>query len=401
MPNINKRLISFPIRSVFWGLIFFLSIYLLCVPIQVMAVEYIISPGDTISILVWGHDQYSQTISVQPDGKISYPFLGEIRVNGMTTAELAEQIKGELLKHILEPQVTVVVAQPKKNEVFILGQVKTPNQFRFDQDKIDLLKVLSMGGGVIDDTADLRNVKIISDDGSSKIVDLETLLGNETQRSVSLSPGDVVYIPKKEFIRVTGCVVSPGEYKTKSGIGVTLALAFAGGPIRDTADLLNAMIIKSTGEMVNIKLNNSYGLDNNQQDETYILYPGDTLFIPNAYKFDEINVIGYVRNPGKHIVKKPLTLFETLAVAGGILNTREADLQRAFIIRKDGTVESADLTVLQKPTLKDISKLNSIQLYPGDTLEIPQKRKSINWSLALTMVTIVSLTFNMLNNVLK
>jgi len=146
-----------------------------------------------------------------PDGKISYPFLGEVKVDGLTTTELAEKIKTELLKYLLDPQVSVMITQPKKNEVFVLGQVKFPNLFRFDQEKISLLKALSMAGGIMDDTADLRNAKIISDDGMSSVVDLEKLLTSEQQQNIFLSSGDVVYIPKKEFIRVTGCVIRGKE----------------------------------------------------------------------------------------------------------------------------------------------------------------------------------------------
>lgn len=376
-------------------LFFFLLLYSLCTPLLSKAGEYVISPGDTISILVWGHSEYTQTIPVRPDGRISYPFLGEAKVDGLTTTELAEKIKTELLKYLLDPQVSVMITQPKKNEVFVLGQVKFPNQFRFDQEKVSLLKVLSMAGGVMDDTVDLHNVKIISDDGTSRVVDLEKLLASEQQQNIFLSPGDVVYIPQKEFIRVTGYVITPGEYKTKNSIGVTQAIALAGGPIQDMADLSNALIIRPTGEIVNIKLNGDFGSEGNQ-NESYMLYPGDTLYVPNVYKVEEVNVIGYVRSPGKYKVKKPLSLFETITVAGRIVDTREADLQRACIIRGNGTVDPADLSVLREPTLKGISNLNSIQLYPGDTLEIPQKKKPVNWSLVLTIVSIISITFNML-----
>jgi len=184
-------------------LTFVLSVCSLCMPVSTTAEEYVINPGDTISILVWGQREYTQTIPVRPDGKISYPFLGEVKVDGLTTTELAEKIRGELLKHLLDPQVTVIIAQTKKNEVFVLGQVNFPNQFRFDQDRLSLLKALSMAGGVLDDTADLHNVKIIKDNGTSEIIDLEKLLASEPQQSVPLFPGDVVYIPKQERINLT------------------------------------------------------------------------------------------------------------------------------------------------------------------------------------------------------
>jgi len=380
--------------------LFYLLLCFFILPVCASAQEYVINPGDAISILVWGHTEYTQTVPVRPDGKISYPFLGEIKVDGLTTTELAEKIRAELLKHLIDPQVTVMISQPKRNEVFVLGQVKEPNQFRFDQDKISVLKVLSMAGGVLDDTADLHNVRIIREDGASEVVDLEKLLASEQQQNIFLSPGDVVYIPKKEFIRVTGYVTAPGEYKTRSGISAAQALAFVGGPIQDSADLSNALIIRPTGEIISIKLDSDFGFKDSQNG-AYTLYPGDTLYVPNAYKVEEVNVLGYVRSPGKYKVKKPLSLIETITVAGGIVDTREADLHRAYIIRGNGTVELADLSALREPALRDIGRLNSIQLYPGDTLDIPQKKKPINWSLTLTIVSIISITFNMLYTISK
>ena len=376
-------------------LIFFLLLCFLCVPVSTTAEEYVIHPGDTISILVWGHEEYNQSITVRQDGKISYPFLGEIKVDGLTTIELSEKIQEELFKHLLKPQVTVIVTQPKKNEIFVLGQVNLPNQFRFDQDKLSLLKALSMAGGILDDTADSHNVKIIRDDSTSEIIDLEKLLAEHQQQSVFLFPGDVVYVPKQERVSVTGYVLTPGEYKTKSSVSVIQALALAGGPIQDTADLSNALLIRSTGEVINVKLNSDFWTNDNQ-DEGYILYPGDTLYVPNAYEVEEVNILGYLQKPGRYKIKRPITLFEALGLAGGIINVHEANLQKARIIRGNGKVERVDLSILRKPMLENLSNIGNVKLYPGDTLEIPRKRKFINWSLALTIVSVISIAYNML-----
>jgi len=385
-------------------LTFLLLLSFLCVsvsaeePAPITVGEYVINPGDTISILVWGHAEYTQTIPVRPDGKISYPFLGEVKVDGLTTTQLAEKVREELLKHLINPQVTVIIAQPKKNEVFVLGQVKFPNQFRFDQDKISILKVLSMAGGVLDDTADLHSVEIIKDDGTSETVDLEKLLASKLQQLVFLFPGDVVYVPKKEYIRVTGYVLSPGEFRTKSGLSAMQALAIAGGPVLDTADLSNTLIVRSTGEVISVKLDSDLLYDDEKE---YMLYPGDALYVPGRYEFDQVNILGYVRNPGRYKIKKPVSLFEGLSLAGGIVNVKDADLQNAHIIRENGRIEQIDLSVLQNPTVKDIQRIANIQLYPDDTLEIPQKVKLMNWPLTLTVVSVVSITYNLFANILR
>jgi len=371
-----------------------------CIAMSSPEGEYVINPGDTVSILVWGHEQYTQTVSVRPDGRISYPFLGEIRVDGLTTTELSDVIRKSLLMHLIDPQVTVAIVQPKKNEVFVLGQVKFPNQFRYEQDKITLLKALSMAGGTLDDVADLHNVKIIRNNGSAEAVDLQNLLASEPHESVLLSSGDLVYVPGKERVSVTGHVLIPGEYKTRSSLSIMQALALAGGPVHDTADLSNALIVRSTGEIVKADLGSDFWIGG-AHNGMYALNPGDALYVPNAYEVEEVSVLGYVQNPGQFRVKEPITLYESLTLAGGITSLEDANLREARIIRKEGKFEQIDLSLLREPVPKDLDSIGNITLYPGDALEIHRRGKVINWSLALTVVSVLSLVYNMAYTILK
>lgn len=356
------------------------------------AEDYILNSGDTITILVWGQKDYTQTIPIRPDGRISYPLIGEIKVAGLTTTELSEKIREELLKHLVDPQVTVVITQPKKNEIFVLGQVKFSNQFRFDQSHISLLKALSMAGGISDDTADIHNIKIFRDNGTSEVVDLEDLLKYETQQSVFLSSGDVVYVPKLERINVTGYVLTPGQFRPQSDISVAKALALAGGPLQDVADLKKALIIRATGEVIELELNSDFWT----KDGSDMLHPGDTLHVPNAYEVEEVNVLGHLRNPGRYKIKRPVDALEAIALAGGIVSLNEANLHDARVIRKDGKTEYIDLSMLKKPSPEKISKIREFMIYPGDSIEIPQRKSLINWPLAFTIVSIISAIYNMM-----
>ncbi|MBD3181348.1 hypothetical protein GF312_03585 [Candidatus Poribacteria bacterium] len=353
--------------------------------------EYVISPGDIISILVWGHKDYTQTIPVRPDGRISYPFLGEAKVDGLTTTELSEKIREKMMDHLVDPQVTVLITQPRMNQVFVLGQVGMPNQFRFDQEKLNLLKALSMAGGILEETADIRNVRITRDNGTHESVDVEKMVLSDDPQQVFVFPGDVVYVPRMEFIGVTGYVLNPGKYRTNGHVNVIKALTMAGGPMQDEANLSRAMIIRQKGQVLNIDIEK-------ETSEKYIMYPGDTLYIPNAYEDRELILLGYVKRPGKYKVKGTINPLEALALAGGIVNTNEANLKKARIIRKDGILQKLDLSVLKNSKTEEMQSLTKIKLYPGDTLEVPQKKKLINWSLALTVVSVVSIIYNMVYN---
>jgi len=385
------------LRQVFLSLLFSF-----CIASSTIAEEYVINPGDTVSILVWGHEEYTQIISVRLDGKISYPFLGEVKVDNLTTIELSEKIRKELLKHLRDPQVTVAIVQSRKNEIFVLGQVAFPNQLRFDQDRLSLLKALSMAGGILDDTADLHSVKIVRDDGTSEIIDLEKLLSSEPQRSVFLYPQDLVYVPKQERVRVTGYVLNPGEYRARSNLSIAQALALAGGQLQDAADPSKALIVKATGEVIGVEIGSDFWIAG-EQIKLHELHPGDTLYIPNAYSAQEVNLLGYVRNPGQYKIKRPITLFEALAFAGGITDVNKADLQKSRIIRGDGNVELFDLSALSESDPENLKKAGSLVLYPGDTFEIPQKKKNINWSwsLVLTVLSVISIVYNLTSRMLE
>jgi polysaccharide export outer membrane protein len=362
--------------------------------------EYVITPGDNISVFVWGHKEYTQNIPVRPDGKISYPFLGEFRVDGLTTTELSEKIRGELMKHLVNPQVTVVITQPKKNELYVLGQVKFPNQFRFDGDKLSILKALSMAGGILDDVADTHNIKIIRDNSDAQLVDLEKLLESEKHKDIFLYSGDLVYIPKKDLVNVTGYVLNPNQYKTQSSLNITQALAQAGGPMHDTADISKAIIVRSSGEVVKLDIDGALW-DKYRENDKYALQPGDTLYIPNAYQIKKVTVAGCVSNPGQYQVKESLNAFQALALAGGITSPRDADLAKARIIREDGSLEYIDLSAMKRSNIGDLGKIKYIMINPGDTLEVPEKRKLINWSLALTVANVVSLLYNMVYTIMR
>src|SRR5262245_47248810 len=69
--------------------------------------NYRLRPGDVLELAVPTHDGFNASLAVQPDGRIYYPFLGEIMVSGLTIPELTERIRRGLEKELRAPQVTI------------------------------------------------------------------------------------------------------------------------------------------------------------------------------------------------------------------------------------------------------------------------------------------------------
>jgi protein involved in polysaccharide export with SLBB domain len=337
--------------------------------------EYRIKPGDTLYIFVLEHEEYNQTLPVRADGKISY-FFGDIQAAGLTVRELSEKIRGMLrsIRAIKEPVVLITV-RPMGNELFIFGAVRMPNRYTFRTDRISILKALAMAGGYEEEKADLKSTLVIRSNGGMERFDLKRMLAGEVEEAY-LEPGDSLYVPEMGQVRVTGYVIQPGMYRVGASVSVASALAMAGGPTQGEANLRKVVIFRADGSEEEIDITDEFWSGSSPE-----LFPGDTLYVPSAYRYDEVNVLGYVRNPGAYRVKRGVTILEAMALAGGALEN--ADLKDARIIRPDGTTVRVDIKELyRKPSME-------LKLYPGDTLYVP-KGFEVNWSLVLTVLSVIS-----------
>src|SRR6266851_8784879 len=85
--------------------------------------NYSIGPEDVLTIDVWKEPEISRTVPVRRDGKISLPLLNDVQAAGLTPTQLSSEIEEKLHAAIVNPQVTVIVAQMSSQRIYILGQV--------------------------------------------------------------------------------------------------------------------------------------------------------------------------------------------------------------------------------------------------------------------------------------
>lgn len=161
--------------------------------------EYRIGPSDVLTIRVRGHEELGQTVTVRPDGKVSFSLVGDVKAAGMTPVELQKAMETALGKfvNIIPGEVTVVVDEVRSYRVSVLGEVRDPGRFEF-QIRVSVLDALAEAGGLTEFAA------------SSKIVIFRTYLGkNEklefdydrlvktqgTAAWVPVLPGDIILVP--------------------------------------------------------------------------------------------------------------------------------------------------------------------------------------------------------------
>jgi protein involved in polysaccharide export with SLBB domain len=351
---------------------------------------YTLRVGDDIDVTVEGYSEYSKRLVIRLDGFISYPLIGGIKAEGLTIPELEAKIGQGLAARLDQPRVFVTLVESKERFVYVWGAVKLSDRYAFESEQIYLLQALALAGAPDYGRAKLTDIQIWRRGNIHQTVDLTQLLQNAEQADVPLQPNDVVYVPnllQQRPVMVTGAVLEQGLYEIEAPqIHPLQALMMAGGPRQDVADLKRAAIIRNTGERIPVNLEKPF------QDGTVadvaMLGPGDTLFIPNAYKAEKVGIMGAVTNPGQYPIKEPVDMIEALALAGG-WDGDKANLKKAQIIRANGQKQRVDLLQL----LESGNPEAGPRLFPGDRLQVPNRLR-INWSALLTVTSAATLIYS-------
>lgn len=150
--------------------------------------DYRLGGGDRVKIEVSGEPDLSMEFRLSEPGVISYPFLGDIRVKGLTVSGLQDRIFGGLRgDYLVSPNVNVTVLEYRP--FFIYGEVKSPGGLAY-QPGLTVSKAIALAGGFTERAS--RSRITLSRNGDE-----------DDSRRVSLSdpvkPGDILTIEQSFF----------------------------------------------------------------------------------------------------------------------------------------------------------------------------------------------------------
>lgn len=209
--------------------------------------NYIVGPQDILQISVLEQPSLGNKFAVDADGTFTFPYIGRVRVGGLTVRAVEELLRKELANgYFVNPQVTVAVETYRSKRVFILGQVRNPATYALTG-QMTLIEALATAGSISADAGSevliLRRKQgaagsgplLPSADGQNTDadeiirVDLKDLQAGKLSQNVELRDNDTIVVPLAELIDVTGEVKSPGPYPIRKGMTVRQALSAAGG----------------------------------------------------------------------------------------------------------------------------------------------------------------------------
>jgi polysaccharide export outer membrane protein len=159
--------------------------------------DYIIGPGDVLDISVWKDEALTKLVTVLPDGKITFPLIGEAKAGGKTVAQLKEELEKKLNRYAPGVDLSLLVQQVNSMLIYVIGRVNNPGRFVLNAN-VDVLQALSMAGG-LNPFAKRGKVKIYRKTPRGTEIfnfDYDDVTGGKNlEQNIMLKRGDVIVVP--------------------------------------------------------------------------------------------------------------------------------------------------------------------------------------------------------------
>ena len=246
--------------------------------------DYMIGAQDVLAITVFAEPNLSGKYVVEPDGSFSFPLVGRVKAAGMSIREFEAALTVKLATgYFRNPHLMVAIEQYRSQRVFIVGEVRNAGTYALSGD-MALIEALAKAGSTTSAAGD--EVIVIRGKGAAAPVmpsertaddvvhvsmkDLHS--GTSGARSLTLSDGDTIYVPRPELAYVFGQVKNPGSYPLQADNTVLQILSLAGGVTQNGATN-RVEVIRITG---GVKKRIEVGLNE-------IVRPGDTIIVPERF----------------------------------------------------------------------------------------------------------------------
>lgn len=248
--------------------------------------------GDKLQISVYGHDELPKEAIVGTDGTIKYPFMKDVKVDGMTVEQFSNVLTARLSQYIGgRAEVVVSFSQEEMIEVIVLGQVNNPGALKIPKNHT-IQGAISAAGGATP-RCDLNKTRLIRRNPETGLredmtIPLESIIietGN-VEKLKDLQDGDVIFVPAiygAVYANVLGAVRKPGNYALFPGANVIDVVFLAGGPESDAA-IRNIKLIRRFGASQTEQMVDIETVLKAKGGQVPLVEPGDIIFVP-AKKF--------------------------------------------------------------------------------------------------------------------
>lgn len=329
--------------------------------------DYVLGPGDTIRVQLFGNVNGIYEIDVTRDGILNLPELGPITVVGLPFSEFRDNVNRRVQETLIGTQVSVTMGQLRTIRIFVLGDANRPGSYVVDS-LATISSALYRSGG-ISRVGSLRNIQLKRSGNVVARLDLyDLLLNGNTSGDSRLQPGDVIFVsPIGTQVSVAGAVKRPAIYETRGNATVNDVISMAGGLLPD-AYPGGARIerIEPGEERTVISLDAGSPLAAKTS-----VSAGDVLSIPIILPdlADAVTLTGFVHRPGSYQWQPGMRLTDLISSIRELKPGSDADY--VLIRREDADTRRVSMVSANlAAALVDPSSGDNIALAARDTVNV-------------------------------
>src|SRR5882724_4319369 len=108
--------------------------------------EYVLQPGDQLEVSVYHVPELAHTVTVRPDGYVSLQILNDVKASGLTVPEFDAELSRLYSERLVNPEVTVIVANPRGAVVYVVGDVNRPGPVSVRDAPTAAIAIAASGG---------------------------------------------------------------------------------------------------------------------------------------------------------------------------------------------------------------------------------------------------------------
>ncbi|MCL6460608.1 MAG: SLBB domain-containing protein, partial [Flavobacterium micromati] len=307
-------------------------------------VNYVLGPGDELQVSVYGVQEFSASVPVSVEGKVTLQYVGEISVSGMSIEAATQKIKSAFARVYStvasgQSQVSVSLSQIRTIKITLIGS-RQPGNYSISS-LATVYNALFLGGGPAKNGS-YRNIELLRNNKVYKTVDIYNFLVNGDQSdNVGLKDNDVIRIPAyNQRVTVEGEVKRPGIFEMKKGESFADLLRFASG-FNEFAYTASVNVLQKTSTEFKVR-------DIKQSEfSTYKPLSGDVFNVTKILnRFENrIKIEGAVFRPNFYSFTEGMKVSDLISRAEGL--KEDAYSKRGTIIRlkSDLTTEIVNFDV--------------------------------------------------------
>jgi polysaccharide export outer membrane protein len=335
--------------------------------------SYVLDFGDILEIQLIGQKNYTDNFSLNRDGSINLPDIGQLNVGGLSLNNASSLIKARVESTFIGTKAYISLTNIRDINVLVSGNAYNPGIYTLSGNS-NMLHALAVAGG-INDNGSYREINLIRDEEVLETLDMyDVLITGRYKSKTKLQSGDIIFVkPSNKIVSIDGAIKIPAKYELLTNQNLSDLINYANG-LTSVADLDNIFLDRILDGKVE-----SLPIRNVKQFESIEAKDGDKVFI-RKHSFRSVYIEGAVLKPGMYLMSEGESINDLINKSGGYT-------QNAYPFG----------AVYENINAKNVNKIASDKLYKefiDNIITMSQKNPESN----VDLNAIINITQNLRNN---